>query len=49
MLRRKLTVNDQPMGKGKGNNYVPDKVTDGLDNLGNALEDGKDTIKDEVG
>ena len=37
------------MGKGKGNNYVPDKVTDGLDNLGNALEDGKDTIKDEVG
>ena len=30
------------MGKGKGNNYVPEKVTD-------ALEDGKDAIKDEVG
>ena len=37
------------MGKGKGNNHVPDNVTDGLDNLGDALEDGKDTIKDEVG
>ena len=36
------------MGKGKGKNHVPDKVTDGLDNLGDALEDGKDTIKDEV-
>ena len=36
------------MGKGKGKNHVPDKVTDGLDNLGEALEDGKDTIKDEV-
>jgi len=37
------------MGKGKGNNYVPDKVTDGLDNLGNALEDGKTPSKMKLG
>ena len=36
------------MGKGKGNNYVPDKVTDGLEDLGDKLEDGKNNVKDEV-
>jgi len=34
------------MGKGKDNNYVPDKVTDGLEDVGDKLEDGKETVTD---
>ena len=39
------------MGKGKGKNYVPDKVTDGLDNIKNEIEGWIPDldIKDQLG